>query len=152
MCVIVCPSLLSPLSVYLSNYHPSSSLLLFPAIFPNWSPSSRVCISPAPTCQPEVSPPCLPCHQSCGSCCASVWGRWRASSSGRWPIWRRRRASSTMKQRPTANAPRALSTPSWRGSPSSRKVSVIQWVLRNVGQIYNARLFSFFFNARFRTN
>lgn len=100
-----------------------SVCLKFPALFLSLPPSSRVCVSPAQMCQLEVSLPWLPCHPSCGSCCGSVWGRWRRSSSGRWRSWRRRRASSTMKQQPTANAPRALSIPSWRGSPSSRTVS-----------------------------
>lgn len=73
-------------------------------------------------CQVEVSLHWLPCRRSCGSCCGSVWGRWRPSSSGRWPSWRRRRASFTTKQQLTANAQRALSIPSWKGSLSSRKV------------------------------
>ncbi len=109
-------------SIYLSIYLSIFSLL-FPAIFPTLPLSSRVCVSPAQMCQPEVCQHWLPCHRSWGSSCGSVWGRWRPSFSGRWPSWRRRRASSTMKQRPTANAPRARSIPSWRGSLSLRKVS-----------------------------
>lgn len=102
---------------------PACPFLLSPAIFHSRPPSSRVYVSPAQMCQLEVSLGWLHCRRSYGSCCASVWGRWRPSSSGRWPSWRRRRASFTTKRQLTANAQKALSIPSWRGSPSLRKVS-----------------------------
>lgn len=130
---------------------PPSHLSIHPCIHPSNHPSSmqsfqfglstcRVCVSPAPTCQPEWSRLCLHYHKSCGSFCGSVSGRWRASSSGRWSIWSRRRANSTMRRRRTAVAQRALSIPCWRGSRSLRKVS---GCYKNVSQIESQALFFF---------
>lgn len=120
-------------SIY-PSIHPSSFLLSHSIFSIPRPPSNRACVPPPRMHQLGVSQPWPPCRRSWGICCGSVWGRWRRSSSGRWLSWRRRRASSTTKRRPTANAPRTLSTPSWRGSPSWRKVSETMGDGEDVGQ------------------
>lgn len=108
-------------------------------LFLHLSSSSRVCASPALMCQLEESRPSLLCHRSFANCCGNVWGRWRPSSSGRWQSWRKRRASSTMKQQPTANARRVLWMPSWRGSQSWRKVSeIFTWLIHAFLYVHQA--------------